>query len=142
MPYVQLFIKGQHHTWDQQISPSPDLNEVDARKELQELREQFPLQQSGGSFYRMNHDSVLFEQPEHVSLTLEQEVWLEQRGYDTFADVNFYQDRAESCQICGIPFDGVPEGYIGGFRCLHAGNPIKLRMCVFPAPAMNSSIHN
>lgn len=63
MPYIQLFIKGQHPAWHKQISPSPDLREVDAGKELQELREQFPLQQSGGIFYRMNHDSVLFEQP-------------------------------------------------------------------------------
>ncbi len=83
MPYVQLFIKGQHPTWDKQTSPSPDLSEVNARKELQELCERFPLQQSEGIFYRMNHDSVLFEQPEHLSLTLEQEVWLEQHGYDT-----------------------------------------------------------
>lgn len=126
MPYIQLFIKGQHPAWHKQIFPSPDLREVDARKELQELREQFPLQQSGGIFYRMNHDSVLFEQPEHLSLTLEQEVWLEQHGYDTLAGINFYRDRTEGCGTCGMPFDGVPEGYIGGFRCLHAGNPYQI----------------
>lgn len=126
MPYLQVFIQGRRQRWEQRRDPSPNFAESQARKDLDELREQFPLQQSGGIFYRMNHDSVLFEQPEHMALTLEQEVWLERHGYDPRVDVNFYHDRTQGCRVCGLPFDEVPEGYIGGFRCLHAGNPYRI----------------
>lgn len=126
MPYIQLFVKGHYVNRNDAPALFSDLNEANVRKELQELSTQFPLQQTEGMFYRMNHDSVVFEQPEHLSLTLEQEVWLEQHGYDTQACCNFYQDRTEGCNICGLPFDEVPEGYIGGFRCCHVGNPYQI----------------
>lgn len=61
MPYLQLFVPlGK--------------SESEAQAILNYLRDNFPLKQSEGRVHRVAANFILFEQPEHTGLTLEQEV--------------------------------------------------------------------
>jgi len=98
MPYLQIYV-------------SSDKNGAEAQATLHYLRDNFPLQQSEGRFHRMSSNYILFEQPEHMVLTLEQELWMEQNGYDPRYGIRFYSDQDQDCRDCHTPFDDVPTGY-------------------------------
>jgi hypothetical protein len=107
MPYLQLFVpRGK--------------SESEAQAILNYLRDNFPLKQSEGRARRVAANFILFEQPEHGSLTLEQEVWLEKHGGEKFAIVNNGFLTNKACDVCKTPFEGSPTGFCP--RC-YATNP-------------------
>lgn len=75
MPYLMLCVP-------------PGKSESEAQAILNYLRDHFPLKQSEGHLVQVNSDYILFEQPEHTDVTLEQGVWLEKHGGENFAHVN------------------------------------------------------
>src|SRR5579872_1835925 len=98
MPYLRLFTpKGK--------------SESEAHTILEYLRDNFPLKQSEGRVLRVAANFILFEQPEHSRLTLEQEVWLDRHGGQNFAIVNdgFLSNKA--CDVCKTPFEDSPTGF-------------------------------
>ncbi|GHO75372.1 hypothetical protein KSD_31430 [Ktedonobacter sp. SOSP1-85] len=120
MPYLQITI------------PSGK-SEAEAKAILTELRDTFPLRQSQGRFLRMTSYYILFEQPEHTALTMEQVLWLEQHGYEdqqrsSIYDnertlyISFLEDRDQGCRNCNHPFDDAPSGYCS--QC-HTRDPYK-----------------
>jgi hypothetical protein len=106
-----------------QIYVSSDKSAAEAQATLHYLRDNFPLQQSEGRFYRMSSNYILFEQPEHMVLTLEQELWMEQHGYDPRYCIRFYSDQDQDCRDCHTPFDDAPTGYCP--RC-YAADPYQV----------------
>src|SRR5260221_309822 len=98
MPYLQIYVSG-------------DKSAVEAQATLHHLRDNFPLQQSEGRFYRLSSNYILFEQPEHMVLTSEQELWMEQHGYDPRYGIRFYSNQDQDCSDCHTPFDDAPTGY-------------------------------
>ncbi len=107
MPYLQLFVPlGK--------------SESEAQAILNYLRDNFPLKQSEGHVHRVAANFILFEQPEHTDLTLEQEVWLEKHGGEELARVGqgFWANRV--CEVCKTPVDDSPTGFCP--RC-YATNP-------------------
>jgi hypothetical protein len=109
MPYLQITI------------PS-DKSEAEAKAILTELRDTFPLRQSQGRFLRMTSFYILFEQPEHMVLTMEQVLWLEQHEYEDKLQprkndhertlyVRFLENQDQGCRNCNHPFDDAPSGY-------------------------------
>lgn len=74
MPYLMLCVP-------------PGKSESEAQAILNYLRDHFPLKQSEGHVLQITPDYILFEQPEHTDVTLEQEVWLEKQGGRNFTHV-------------------------------------------------------
>lgn len=107
MPYLQLCVpRGK--------------SEAEAQAILSYLRDNFPLKQSEGRVLRVASNFILFEQPEHSCLTLEQEVWLEKHGGENFARVQYGFLANRICDVCKTPIEDSPTGFCP--RC-YATNP-------------------
>jgi len=103
-----------------QVSVPRGKSESEAQTLLNYLRDNFPLKQSEGRVLRVAANFILFEQPEHSGLTLEQEVWLERHGGEGFVRVeqNYFANRV--CDVCKSPVEDSPTGFCP--RC-YATNP-------------------